>query len=148
MDRTNVTGPYQEGITPADARTGRHAFSETGPQKGKSPTDINNGKSGSDSTGPNLPQTLCEMVMGFGPDSNTRLKIGGAALAQFPSAQFLPVPLGVTPCHSFGKVPDVLIGKIDNQELGNTGGGASKVTARGAVDFLDEAEALELMEFC
>ena len=37
------------------------------PEKGKSPTDINGGKGGSNSIGPNLPQTLCNTFMEFGP---------------------------------------------------------------------------------
>ena len=70
-------------------------------------------------------------------------------------AQFLPAPLGVNPFHSFGKVPEVLIGKMDNQELGITGGRAvikSDAASRGAqrrcvMDLLEEAESLQLIEF-
>ena len=87
--------------------------------------------------------------------SNTMLEIGGAALTQFPPAQFLPAPLGVNPFYSFGKVPEVLIGKMDNEELGITGGRAvikSDAASRGAqrgcvMDLLEEAESLQLIEF-
>ena len=175
MDRRDTTGPHQEGIPPAEAGTGGPTFfklrqSAKPPEKGKTPADISSGKRGSDSTSPSLPQALRGTFIGFGPGGmvftpsfmDTRLKVGGAALGQFPPTPYPPVPWGYGWGYPMpfpwlsGQGPLGLIGKTDLQEYDSILEEEEQLHSQkrpleehdeDVVDLLDEAEALKLVEF-
>ena len=143
------------------------------PEKGKTPADISGGKRGSDSTGPSLPQTLRGTFMGFGPGgmaftpsfTDTRPEVGGATLGQFPPTPCPPVPWGYGwgypvpfPWLS-GQGPSGVSredGPSGTREYGSIREEEEQLHSQkrpleeydeDVVDLLDEAEALELVEF-
>ena len=142
------------------------------PEKGKNPADISSGKRGSDSTGSSLPQTLRGTFMGFGPGgtpsfTDMRPEVGGAALGQFPPTQYPPVPWS----YGWGyPMPFLWLSRQAPSGVSREDGpsGTREYDSireeeeekqllsqkrpleehdEDVVDLLDEAEALELVEF-
>ena len=128
------------------------------PDKAKTPAEISSGKKGSDSTSPNLPQTLSRTFMEFGSGdmafapsfTDTRPEVGGAVLAQFPPTQYPPVPWGYEWGYSmpFPWLSGQGVSREDwpsgTREYGSI---QEEEQDEDVVDLLDEAEALELIEF-